>query len=247
MHVQPSQGRRGNTAVVVLAGVGGLSLLALLVFGAFLVGRSQAEKPAPTLTTSSGTLTAPPPPPVPPPSSPLPAAGASAPPADERVLVANHGEAYAHPLLFHYAHVGGRGVADVHGQLDHRDGHYFQLGPGDSLTLEAPEGEEFLSDGTDGVFDLEIEVHPHQGASHGYEVDVSHAHLDVNGPWVVLGHGDAHEWDLDHVGARAARYVRIRNVDARAPLYLDGVYVRRMQACADPSRCRDVNHLAARR
>jgi hypothetical protein len=161
-------------------------------------------------------------------------------------MTATHGQAYAFPLLFHYAHVGGRGIVDVHGRLDHRDGHYFELGSGDSLTLEAPEGQEFLADGTDAVFDLELEIHPSSRESHNYEVDVSHAHLDVNGPWVTLGHGDAHEWDLDHVNIPVARYVRIRNLDGALPLYVDGVYVRRMQVCVDSSRCHDVNHLVRR-
>jgi len=252
MHLQPPTSEpRHNPAILVLAGVGGLSILGLAVVGAFFLGRDQSRKDPPTpmnstvgaLQSASGAQPAAPSiaPALPPP--PAPAA-----PGDERVMTAaTHGRAYAHPLMFHFAHVGGRGIADVHGQLDHRDGHYFQLGPGDSLTLEAPDGQEFLSDGTDGVFDLEIEVHPHDRASHRYEIDVSHAHLDVNGPWVVLGHGEAHEWDLDHVGVRAARYVRIRNLDGASPLYVDGVYVRHMQPCTDVARCRDVNHLVAPR
>jgi hypothetical protein len=234
-----------NPLILVLAGFGGAAVLCIVVFAAYLAGRAHTGTPTPTNNTETrpaalqsskdsvaptvATGTAPP--------TPVQAA------ADERVLTsATHGQAYPQPLLFHYAHVGGAGIADVHGQLDHRDGHYFFLGPGDSLTVEAPEGFEFVSDGTAATFDLEIEVHPHSGASHDYEVDVSHAHLDVNGPWVVLGHGEAHEWDLDHVNQRVARYVRIRNLAGAQPLYLDGVYVRRMQACADLARCRDVNH-----
>lgn len=248
----PAHQPRHNPAILVLAGVGGLSIVGLAVVGAFFLGRDQSRKepPAP-LSSATGALQpasgAQPAPPLAPALPPPPVPAAPSAPADERVMTATHGRAYAQPLMFHYAHVGGRGIADVHGQLDHRDGHYFQLGPGDSLTLEAPDGQEFLSDGTDGVFDLELEVHPHDHESHRYEIDVSHAHLDVNGPWVVLGHGEAHEWDLDHVRLRAARYVRIRNLDGAAPLYVDGVYVRRMQPCTDVARCRDVNHLAAPR
>jgi hypothetical protein len=168
-------------------------------------------------------------------------------PADERVLTTTGTHGFTFPLMFHYAHIGGVGIADVHGHLNHPDGHYFQLGPGDSLTLEAPDGQEFISDGTIPGPDLEVIVHPHDRAASIYEVDVSHAHLDVNGPWVQLGTTGAHDWDIDHVVQRSARYVRIRNVDAAQSVYLDAVYVRRLQPCTNVARCRDVNHLVPRR
>jgi len=256
--MNPANPPRQPTIFLVFAGLGVMSYLAILITGAYFLGRSQGADPAPPravapTTVTQGALTPAPPAPVAPsaaPPAPVPAlvpAPAPADPSDERVMTtASHGRDYAFPLLFHYAHVRGQGIADVHGRLNHRDEHYFELGPGDSLTLEAPEGQEFTSDGTDGVFDLEIEVHPNVRESHNYEVDVSHAHLDVNGPWVTLGHGDAHEWDLDHVGHRVARYVRIRNLDRALPLYIDGVYVRGMRVCADASRCHDVNHLVRR-
>ncbi|MDO9017601.1 MAG: hypothetical protein Q7V43_11870 [Myxococcales bacterium] len=185
------------------------------------------------------------------PAAPLGAAPPAARPAtaggDERVLTTNGAHGFTFPLMFHYAHIGGVGIADVHGHLDHPDGHYFQLGPGDSLTLEAPDGQEFVSDGTIPGPDLEVIVHPHDRAASIYEVDVSHAHLDVNGPWVELGTTGAHDWDIDHVVLRSARYVRIRNVDAAQSVYLDAVYVRRLQPCTNVARCRDVNHLVPRR
>jgi hypothetical protein len=244
--------------VIALVVLGAATALGVLTTAAFFLGRSQAredEAPGYVSATPGVGPTSPAPPPA---AAPVATRGADVPanaptgappsPDDERVLTASqHGSAYGHPLLFHYAHVGGMGIADVHGQLDHRDGHYFQLGPGDSLTLEAPEGFEFVSDGSDTVMDLEIEVHPHDHASHRYEIDVSHAHLDVNGPWVVLGHGEAHEWDLDHANVRSARYVRIRNLSGSDSLYIDGVYVRQMQRCTNPARCRDVNHLIPQR
>ena len=84
------------------------------------------------------------------------------------------------------------------------------------------------------------------GSTPIYEIDVSHAHLDANGPWTELGHDERHTWDLDHVGMVTARYLRIRNISPTLSVYLDAVFARSLQPCSDPAACRDVNHLARR-
>jgi len=225
-----------------------VALAAMAQIGCNRATRGDDSAPAPTVQAEppAATPTVLPPSAVPSAPSANPAAAGAMTP--EQVMEApQHMAAYQHPLLFHYAHIGGRGVPDLGGQLNHDDGRYFQLGPGDSLTLEAPEGSEFVSDGNAATPELEVIVHPHDRAARAFEVDVSHAHLDVNGPWVMLSGAGGHEIDLDHARVRSARYVRIRNTDPQSTVYLDAVYVRAMQPCTNPARCRAVVHRSVRR
>ncbi len=202
--------------------------------------RGTPDSPEPPPAVASP---APAPPAAAPPVAAPPAAVPPAAPSTE----AQHIAAYQHPLLFHYAHVGGRGSPDPGGMLHNDDGRYFELGPGDALTLEVPEGQQMVSDGNPAVGDLEVVVHPHAGETRRYEVDVSFEHLDANGPWVMLTTEGGHEIDLDHARVTAARYVRVRNNDPARSVYLDAVYARSMQPCTNPDRCRRVVHRVAGR
>lgn len=212
-----------------------------------LVSCQRRGQPAPDSETPAPAIVpTPAPSPVgPAPAAPLPVAPAA--PVAPVPTEPQHLAAYQHPLLFHYAHVGGAPTGDRNGMLHHDDGQYFELGPGDSLTLEAPEGQQFLSDGNPQTGDVEVVLHPHAGETRVYEVDVSFDHLDADGPWTMLTRTGGHEVDLDHAGIVAARYVRIRNNDPARSVYLDAVYVRTMQPCTNPRRCPRVTHGVGRR
>jgi len=224
--------------------IGARSMSALLGLGLMVACQrrgAEASREAPAPAVAAPAVAAP--------AAPAPAAPAApavaAPAAPAAQPEAQHIAAYQHPLLFHYAHIGGRGTADATGMLHHDDGQYFELGPGDSLTLEVDQGRQLLSDGTPAVGDLEVVVHPHVGETRVYEVDVSFDHLDRDGAWTMLSTAGGHEIDLDHAGIAAARYVRIRNNDPQRSVYLDAVYARTVQPCTNPARCSRVVHRVA--
>jgi hypothetical protein len=229
-------------------GVGGVSLLVGVGFVAYSAGRSNSEgdraAPIAPVVTSPPAVAPPSAPPLPAPPAPSASAPAD---ADEEHLTAQHSPEFPFALDFHFARVRGESSYDLHGQLAHRDGHYFELAPGDSLTLEAGDGLQVMADGSETTPDIEVEVHPHDRSAREYAVDVSFEHRDTAEGWIPLGQGPEHRWDIDHVQQTAVRYVRIRNIDPANSVYLDGVYVRTVQSCTDLSRCRDVNHLAGAR
>lgn len=167
-------------------------------------------------------------------------------------MAAHHTAEFRTPLRFHYAHLGGRATGDPHGMLDHNDGRYLTLRPGDSLTLETRDGEEFLSDNSMDGFDFEVEVHEGSRGSHHYNVEVSHRHPDNESFWLPVTHGLNDRWDLDSVTTRngtplrAARYVRVRNpANSPQPVLIDGAYVRTVRTCASAAACADRSHPVA--
>ncbi len=238
-HAPPHAPSRNLT--LVLGGVIVVLLLAGVGMGAYILGSSKRSAPSAATPTPAPAAVEPDKPPL---AQPAPSPATT----DERDMTAAHSQEFPHALHFHYAHVGGRAIADLRGQLGARDGRHFRLGPNDTLTLEAPEGTQFRSvNSSTSEFDFEVEVHEDNRGSVDYEVDVAYDHPNTAAQWAVVGHGAAHRWAIGHVRVggqpmRAARYVRIRNVHPERAVEIDGVYVRDLQPCADLTRCRDVNH-----
>jgi len=115
-----------------------------------------------------------------------------------------------------------RGV-DLHpGDLDGADGRCVRLTRA-MLTLELPGGSQFVSDGNAQGSDLEVRVGSPDSGSFDLEIGVGHNRFvpvggDLSGNQLV---------DLDHLGVRLGRFVRISTRRTGASVCVDAVSVYR--------------------
>lgn len=112
---------------------------------------------------------------------------------------------------------------DLHpGDLDAADGHCARLA-GAMITIEAPGGDQFVSDGDPQRADLELRLGPPVGGAYDVELGVGHNRF------VVVGNGLSGNQtiDLDRLGERVGRFVRVSTRRTGGTICLDGVLVAR--------------------
>jgi len=115
-----------------------------------------------------------------------------------------------------------RGV-DLHpGDLDGVDGHCIRL-TGAMLTIELPGGDQFVSDGNPQRSDLELRLGSPSPGAFDLEIGVGHNRfVPVEGNLS----GDQ-ALDLDHLGVRVGRFVRISTRRTGGSVCVDAVSVSR--------------------
>lgn len=112
---------------------------------------------------------------------------------------------------------------DLHpGDLDGVDGHCVRL-TGAMLTIELPGGDQFVSDGSPQRSDLELHLGSPSPGAFDLEIGVGHNRfVPVEGNLS----GDQ-ALDLDHLGVRVGRFVRISTRRTGASICVDAVSVSR--------------------
>lgn len=152
------------------------------------------------------------------PAPPVPTAAPLAPPADVPApsLLTRPGWLSS----VHYS--SPRGV-DLHpGDLDGVDGHCIRL-TGAMLTIELPGGDQFVSDGDPQRSDLELHLGSPSSGAFELEIGVGHNRFV---PVVGNLSGDQ-ALDLDHLGVRVGRFVRISTRRSGGSVCVDAVSVSR--------------------
>lgn len=118
----------------------------------------------------------------------------------------------------HYRSPAG---VDLHpGDLDVADGRCARM-TGAMITLEAPRGEQFVSDGDPQHADLELRFGAPAGGAYDVELGVGHNRFVPVRSGLV---GDQ-ALDLDSLGQRVGRFVRISTRRTGGTVCLDGVSV----------------------
>lgn len=191
-----------GAALVVLAVGGGVLFVAQRPTSA-----PAAPQPAAPLTSSQPEQRAP----------PVPAA------APTPVAVATPTPAPAIPGWLSSVHYHSPAGVDLHpGDLDAADGRCARL-TGAMITLEAPGGDQFVSDGDPQHADLELRLGAPAGGTYDVELGVGHNRF------VAVGSGltGSQSIDLDRLGQRVARFVRISTRRTGSTVCLDSVLVAR--------------------
>lgn len=110
---------------------------------------------------------------------------------------------------------------DLHPRdLDAADGHCARI-TGAIVTLEAPGGDQFVSDGTPQRADLEIHLGAPAGGTYDVELGVGHNRFVP----VRTGLTGDQSIDLDSLGQHVGRFVRISTQRSGSTVCLDGVLV----------------------
>lgn len=152
----------------------------------------------------------------------------AAPPVPTAAPVAPPAEVAAPSLLtrpgwlssVHYSSPQG---VDLHpGDLDGVDGHCVRL-TGAMLTIELPGGDQFVTDGNPQRSDLELHLGSPSSGAFDLEIGVGHNRFV---PVVGNLSGDQ-TLDLDHLGVRVGRFVRISTRRTGASVCVDAVSVSR--------------------
>lgn len=201
--------RRGSWPMLVAAALAASALAG----GAFLV---LARRPPPTPTAPAvpgepgqaeqRTL-----PPVAPTSTP--------PPVPSSPPMAPTDPAAPSPAWLSSVHYHSPSGVDLHpGDLDGADGRCVRL-TGAMITLEVPGGDQFVSDGAPQRADLELRFGAPVGQGYDVELGVGHNRFVPVGSGLT---GDQ-SIDLDRVGGRVGRFVRISTRRTGGTVCLDGV------------------------
>lgn len=127
------------------------------------------------------------------------------------------------PAWLSSVHYHSPSGVDLHpGDLDAADGRCARL-TGAMITLEAPGGDQFVSDGDPQRADLELRFGAPVGQAYDVELGVGHNRF------VPVGNGLTGDQsiDLDRVGGRVGRFVRISTRRTGGTVCLDGVMATR--------------------